>query len=397
MPNAIAGSIVVVVALSLGACNRISVSTNQTMNGTVTGSSFHLPAGLTVTLGGDLTIKTTGDIHIDGEIRPGNRVPASLTLESTQGSIHIAGNVQAGAGVNKPLVQNAGIAIAEAGGPGGSITLTAALDVFVRGQMNAGAGGQGGFARATGGAGSIYAEGGSGGPGGAILIKAGRLLDVNATVRGGAGGSAGWAQALLDGVPDIDANVVVDSPIAQADRDALNGIIERLRTQPEEIRTRAMSGAGGTGGGVTLQLAAAGREMLLQGEIRSGLGGTGAQATARFGHGAEAKSRIGGAAGDINISAAALQLHVVGTPPRAERGRESGPAVAYAARNAIAEAASGGTAGQVLHNSVKLSADEGGDGAAAIAQIFDPRLRAVEPLRAHAGEAPGAAAVVKVP
>jgi hypothetical protein len=128
--------------------------------------------------------------------------------------------------------------------------LIASRGIYVRARIEAGGGGQGGFARATGGSGSI----------------------------------------------------IIDSPISAADREVLDGIIERLRKEPKEVRTRARSGGGGSGG---------------------------------------------------------------------ER--------------------------QVPQQGARLSADEAGDGGLAVARSFDPPVRRTESPRVHAGENPGAAAVVNAP
>jgi hypothetical protein len=84
-----------------------------------------------------------------------------------------------------------------------SITLAAPRgSVYVRGEVESGDGGQGGFARATGNAGLIFAEGGGGGPAGRIIVQAGDVVDVtNGTLRGGAAGNGGWAIAQVVNAP----------------------------------------------------------------------------------------------------------------------------------------------------------------------------------------------------
>jgi hypothetical protein len=378
--------------------NRIFVATNQSLGGTLAADRFDLLPGATVTLTGDLTINARGDIHIDGNLEPDQGAAASIYLRSEQGNIYIDGRIRAGNGANKPLVEAPGTAIAEAGGPGGSITLVAQRSsVYVRGSLESGQGGQGGFARAMGSASLIFAEGGSGGPAGKIIIQAGDIIDVTGgTIHGGAAGNGGWAVAQFANVPSIDTSIAVGTAIAPKDRELLDAALERLQRAPEPVRTRAVSGMGGGGGVIELQLSTAGREILLQGAIEGGIGGNGGEAKARLGHGATAISQNGGLGGDVKLNASPVQLFVL-TPPKAGRGRNADRALAFAINTALAVAGSGGHAGQVLEQGLKVGSAEAGDGGAAVAQTFNPALRRSESPRMHSGDMPGGTAQAAIP
>lgn len=399
MRDAVLACAIAWLALAAAGCagERVSISVDETLGGSVGAGRFELLPGATITLAGDLTIDSRGHVHIDGDIEPAAGLPASLYIQSREGNIYIDGRVRAGNGAAKGLVEAPARAVAESGGPGGSISLIAPRgSVFVRGSLESGSGGQGGFAQATGGAALIFAEGGSGGPGGKILIRAGDLVDVtNGTIRGGTGGSGGWAVAQLPNVPEIDTNVAVGTDITPENLELLALALQALR-RSERTRTRAVAGAGGTGGDIEIGLAGSGREVLLQGTIESGIGGNGGEAKARLGHAATAVAQRGGRGGRIDLNAGPVQLFTL-IAPAPGRGRDGGRAVAFAVNTALAAGGAGGDAGIVLEQGAKTAAAAAGDGAAAIVQTFDPALRRAEGRRLHAGDVPGGAVQVTIP
>lgn len=168
-------------------------SSDATIAGQVSVSTWEIPEGVTVSVPRDLIVDCGGDIVINGRLiaeQSGSADfdnGASITLR-TPGSVKLSGLIQAGNGAESPLALGSSGSIGLIGGRGGDVTIEATA-VIGTGEVRAGDGGMG-------------LLGGQGGEGGRVVIEAATASpesDSPLLAQGGTGGRGG------DGVPEFNS------------------------------------------------------------------------------------------------------------------------------------------------------------------------------------------------
>jgi hypothetical protein len=303
---------------------RLSVS------GTLNVHDLRLDKGDEFIVTSNLTVVSSGDVTIDGEIRfdRGQYDNGGITLHSTRGNIVVTGKIQGAPGNSAPNVSSdktSGCsATGQPGMPGSDITLLSdkgyiAIDGgFIRG----GSGGYGSNTTASGDCSLVKAESGRGGRGGNIAVTAYRFVEVQSgsTLKGGDGYPGGTATATGDNDKTVEAIAL----------------------------------GGGNGGDANLGLNPNSTGYIqLDGSIIGGVGGHTAAATASAGYAVTAEVRQAGRGGNVTVAITSLQRvtgfgkEVVGGDAGNCQGTASATATNNTGARATAKSGPGGDAGEV--------------------------------------------------
>jgi hypothetical protein len=180
----------------------------ESVGGTLDVGSFTVPLGQTTRVTSDLVINAGGNVNIAGLLladppsTPGSKGPG-ITIVS-QGSISVAGVIQAASGNSGENLASSSFTITQAGeqtdpagGDGGAVELNAAGDLTVAATaaIICGSGGQGASGQ----------WGGAGGSGGDLRLSAGETLGIHGSLTIGDGGNGG--DASPGGLPLSDLTV----------------------------------------------------------------------------------------------------------------------------------------------------------------------------------------------
>lgn len=390
-PSSRLAPLLAVLALLAGCRDSVDIARDASLEGTRRVRTFVVRAGATLTAPSSLRVIALDDIIIEGTIRGAEDSGAEIVLESLRGSVWVIGGVEAGGGRDGDAVDLSPIAVGGAGGPGGDVTLRARRgEVLVRGEIFAGDGGGGGTATATGGAGSVYAEGGVPAGGGSVTIEARGRIEVTAgaSVEAGSGGSSGSADASVEDGPGAAAEEPPEEvappgegplppgegplpPGEEPPEEAPPG--EEPAGGPEEPPVAAVQAAvtartpdGGPGGKVTVTILSDTAEVLVQSELEAGDGGEVGAAMATGGTTARATAGRGGRGGDVFLDVEILRLRLFDFPSPGDGGSSGVPAApaqafAEAAVTATARVGGGGDPGIWLERgNVRYSSGTGG-------------------------------------
>lgn len=179
-------------------------------------AEFQMPAGQTMELKNDLTIRATGDVVIDGTIMPQNLNGQNLLIES-EGNVTVGGTLIAGSTEAEEESSGVGSSAAESASDGGSVGIRGKnITIGSTASIVAGNAGKGGGALAIvtakaraatrGASGPLIATGGDGGTGGSVFLDAGEgTLRIDPSPDGrpiiilGNGGNGGDATATTVG------------------------------------------------------------------------------------------------------------------------------------------------------------------------------------------------------
>lgn len=409
----------VILIVGLASCGDDpgTISTNGTLGGTVNVPVFTVARDATLSLANSLTVNADADIIIEGKVVAADENGASITLRSLSGDIYILGSIAAAdgaAGANQTGHLNV---TGLAGQPGGDILLIAATGkVVISGELTAGRGGDGGSAEAGGPGPRVYAESGPGGVGGQIQIAAAQRIELAnaatgaAAISAGDGGDGGRADAEIQGANPLDLLAVDAGGNNEADEDtpANSTAVDPLdqgNEAPEHIAvgTTAQSRAmcGGQGGRVTLQATAADGEILIQGDIEGGDGGSTGQSMASGSDRAMAESQAAAGGGNVEITTVNPLRTLSFTFPEAGNGGNNGgiagPVQAFAIGNvtALAEVTGGGAAGQVFEQGAVVGSGIGGSTGHAQARV--PGVENLSPGQTRLDATPAPAIIAKAP
>lgn len=236
------------------------LSGDEPLRGEIVADEIVVPIGC-CRFDGDLTLRATGSIRVQGSLAPLGRLPWNLTLVAGK-DIIILGNVITGPGADAPTVTTVGSTTGEDGQDGGDITLqwgpggvfTLADGALVR----SGVGGAGASVVA-GGNGGGEISGGTGGDGGRLRLdgalqvmygilrvgQGGRGGDVSLgdaqgewVLRGGAGGRSHFETRS----PLVDLQTLASATIEEATGGA-GGAVRSTAC----VGVEAVGGAGGSG------------------------------------------------------------------------------------------------------------------------------------------------------
>jgi len=196
------------------------------VGGEVRVADFTVPAGQTTTVTSDLTFNVAGNVRIDGQLvasptESDGTLGVSIAIIA-QGSIEIAGIVQAGDGMSANATGRASIrqqpaddsAIGRDGHDGGSIQLVSSQDISIESSASLVSGsGSDGASGTRGGRGGDGGVGVTPGPGGTAQAFGTDPLDVAARDRGdgfppGQGGAGGQLVSIT-GVDGSTGNSIV--------------------------------------------------------------------------------------------------------------------------------------------------------------------------------------------
>lgn len=258
------------------------------LTGTVHAHALRVPAGVTVTVTGDVVMRAS-DIRVDGDVV--QRVAATLILEAER-DLTVTGTIRAAPGDAGRDAAHAALARAQDGHAGGSVHLTVtgpvgSLTVTPGAVVAAGSGGRGGDAHAIAAnpdQSSAIAHAGRGGSGGLVLVNAPRV-DVRGDLVPGDGGAGGTAYAVgsrdavaRGGHGGTPGGVLLPGP-ALVDHGGYIEVCDQRSSGPS-----AGSGQGATAQCRGMAGAAGGSAQFFAG-ARGGNGGNGGEAYAYGGNG----------------------------------------------------------------------------------------------------------------
>lgn len=271
------------------------------ISGTLTGKDFTLSPGETWVLDGDVEVRASGDIWLLGDIvcdarsAPG----AGIKLRTAKGDILIAGRIATATGADGDSPPVAPSVRAGDGRAGGAIDVSAGgrLVLLESARLRSGAGGAGGRAEARGFGPAhalVKALSGAGGPGGTIRLSAGDVMILEGEIRAGFGGWGGEALAIgaPAGVPGEDGRPKDQKPKGEKKNQA---------PRPGPAVVEATAKGGGAGGDLLLATGSAGGVIKLAGVLAAGAGGHSFKATARGGRRSTALLEPGGRGGNVSI------------------------------------------------------------------------------------------------
>lgn len=266
----------------------VDIVKDTTLSGLQRVEGFSVSQGVTLSLSGNLTVESVGDVTISGDITVASGKPVVISITSSSGIVRIAGNIRLSsglAGADGPIACNS----RASNGTDGSSFYAAAPKglLIVSGSISTGDGGDGGNATVLSLDGcEATARAGEGGSGGSIELIGLEGVEIQGHIASGDGGSSGTSLAL---------NLNEERP-SQARALSLNGGVgAAIATCSAGNRANGKGGIiaiESTGGPVIIGSAAS---------IISGDGGTTESASADATYRATAYVEEGGNGGDIAI------------------------------------------------------------------------------------------------